>query len=70
MIVRGGDGCTILPAVGYVEISILDLPYAQALLFAALDLLAAVESGEWDRVVESRWRLRAILDAHSVPLND
>ncbi|MCR4338785.1 MAG: hypothetical protein NUW01_02745 [Gemmatimonadaceae bacterium] len=72
MIVRGGDGATILSFVPQppVEISILDLPYAQALLFAALDLLEAVESGEWDRIVEARWGLRAILDAYSVPLND
>ena len=33
-------------------------------------LLLAVESEEWDRVVDAKKRLRAILDAHSVPLND
>lgn len=66
MIVRGGDGATILSFVPQppVEISVLDLPYAQAVLFAAIDLLAAVESGEWDRITEARRVLRGVLDAH------
>ena len=66
VIVRGGDGATILTFMPPppVEIGVLDLPYAQAVLFAAIDLLAAVESGEWDRIVEARRVLRSVLDAH------
>ena len=67
MIVRGGDGATILSFMPPppVEISILDLPYAQALLLAALDLLQAVEDGDEERVERARDRFREMLVVHA-----
>ncbi len=50
--------------VGRVELSVLDVPYAQLLLFRAVDLLYAVESGDEERIMDAALTFRRMLDRH------